>query len=59
MAGIARSLGRRRRRLDRKARPNTARTEVQSRDGIEALLRNEFADVERQAIADRRLDPDA
>jgi hypothetical protein len=33
MAGIARSLGRRRRR--------------------------QFADVERQAIADRRLDPDA
>jgi hypothetical protein len=29
------------------------------RDGIEALLRNEFTDVERQAIADRRLDPDA
>jgi hypothetical protein len=30
-----------------------------ARDGIEALLRNEFADVERQAIADRRIDPDA
>jgi hypothetical protein len=29
------------------------------RDGIEALLRNEFAGVERQAIADRRIDPDA
>ncbi len=32
---------------------------IEVRDGIEALLRDEFADVERQAIADRRLDPDA
>jgi hypothetical protein len=26
---------------------------------IEDLLRTEFADVQRQAIADRRVDPDA
>jgi hypothetical protein len=36
---------------------SSAPTEV--RDGIEALLRNEFADVERQAIADRCLGPHA
>ena len=30
-----------------------------ARDRIEDLLRGEFADVQRQAIADRRVDPDA
>jgi hypothetical protein len=30
-----------------------------ARDPIEDLLRTEFDDVRRQAIADRRLDPDA
>ena len=62
MAGIARSPGQRCRCLDREAGPNrqnTSSAPTSARGRIEDLLRTEFADVQRQVIADRRVDPDA